>query len=782
MRYSDSNRRLALTNALLCGMALALLAPTVTRAQQSSISAWDAADFRVWAYIPYWATQTQINSFGTSGMYSHVSDVIYFGGLRTDSNGNLAYAASSYQTQLNTIRSQSAQYGFNMELSMFEVNGGLSTDATWTALVNSPTARANFVSQLKTVMQATPTLPAIKGFNFDWERPSTAALWGNYTQLARELGTAIHPLGMEVSVCDYGFPDTNWDATTLFDARVYDQLFIMGYLYTASQNSTFATQHDALTQQGTAKAFTDAQTAIGIGTYTEGASTIGMSSIAAASPNLPYDAGSYTGTINGTTGTWTFESRLQVRQKTQVALSRNMQGMFSWTLHYDATNALGLDRVMQHYAMVQRNIPDLNLDGKVNVTDATTLANNMGTTTTNTGMATDAQFDAFYLAGNWEKGDHDGNGFVNQADADWLASRYTALGVALPDRLAYSGTFENFSGSAGINGRWKAGRDLSNALFETGNYTQHGANYLAWSGTGAGAAKHSNYSVTIRNQSTAEVTANINSAQRNMKADLTTSIDLGQNTDTYFTFLVRENASSLSTTQLLSSNRKLALNFQNSSGSTLFDFAIRGQQQQFSIDSVGDATGENVTSSGFAPNSVFLFVGKISGNGSDANTMQASLFPTGSSVADFTDPTFQWMLTAHSTESFNPIITGLQFTSTSVTNFTVSNLWTGDAAGILAAAQTSQGDFNHDGIVDSADYVAWRNAAGQTGTDLAADANGDSVVNSADLATWRAHFGMNVTSNGTSLGDAASVPEPSSLLLVVVGVLLVQVPTRRYLI
>jgi len=56
----------------------------------------------------------------------------------------------------------------------------------------------------------------------------------------------------------------------------------------------------------------------------------------------------------------------------------------------------------------------------VNATDATTLANNMGTSTTNTGIATAAQFDAYYLNGNWEKGDHDGNGFINQADADWF--------------------------------------------------------------------------------------------------------------------------------------------------------------------------------------------------------------------------------------------------------------------------------------------------------------------------------------------------------------------------
>src|SRR3954469_1453304 len=127
MNNENHNRRFSLRRTLLCAMALAALAPTSARAQQASVSAWDAADFRVWAYIPYWTTQTQINNFGSNGMYSHVSDVVYFGGYRTDSNGNLAYAASSHKTQLETIRSQSAQYGFNMELCMFEVNGGLST-------------------------------------------------------------------------------------------------------------------------------------------------------------------------------------------------------------------------------------------------------------------------------------------------------------------------------------------------------------------------------------------------------------------------------------------------------------------------------------------------------------------------------------------------------------------------------------------------------------------------------------------------------------------------------
>ncbi len=126
--------RLRGTSALI---ALVALAPITALAQQSSVSAWDAANFRMWAYIPYWATTTQINNFATNGMYSHVSDVLYFGGLRPDANGNITAYSSAYQTQFDTIRSQAWNNGFNLHLSMFEVSNG-QTDATWTA---SSTAR-----------------------------------------------------------------------------------------------------------------------------------------------------------------------------------------------------------------------------------------------------------------------------------------------------------------------------------------------------------------------------------------------------------------------------------------------------------------------------------------------------------------------------------------------------------------------------------------------------------------------------------------------------------------
>jgi len=50
------------------------------------------------------------------------------------------------------------------------------------------------------------------------------------------------------------------------------------------------------------------------------------------------------------------------------------------------------------------------------------------------------------------------------------------------------------------------------------------------------------------------------------------------------------------------------------------------------------------------------------------------------------------------------------------------------------------GDFNLNGVVDSADYVLWRNTKGST-LDLRADGNGDGVVDNADYQIWRANFG-----------------------------------------
>jgi autotransporter-associated beta strand protein len=77
------------------------------------------------------------------------------------------------------------------------------------------------------------------------------------------------------------------------------------------------------------------------------------------------------------------------------------------------------------------------------------------------------------------------------------------------------------------------------------------------------------------------------------------------------------------------------------------------------------------------------------------------------------------------------------------------------------------GDYNHDGIVDAADYTVWRDSLGST-TNLAADGNGNGVIDAGDYDVWKMHFGQTA---GGGAGGAAGVPEPSSLVLCAMGAL-----------
>ncbi len=78
------------------------------------------------------------------------------------------------------------------------------------------------------------------------------------------------------------------------------------------------------------------------------------------------------------------------------------------------------------------------------------------------------------------------------------------------------------------------------------------------------------------------------------------------------------------------------------------------------------------------------------------------------------------------------------------------------------------GDYNHDGTVDLADYVVWRNTLDQTGVALAADGNGNGQIDTGDYDVWRAHFGPSAGS-GSSSSTAGAVPEPATLFLIAVG-------------
>jgi hypothetical protein len=81
-----------------------------------------------------------------------------------------------------------------------------------------------------------------------------------------------------------------------------------------------------------------------------------------------------------------------------------------------------------------------------------------------------------------------------------------------------------------------------------------------------------------------------------------------------------------------------------------------------------------------------------------------------------------------------------------------------DAAINWAAEKPATGDFDNDGDVDGADFLAWQKGFGISGTAQRSDgdANGDKNVNVADLAIWQAKF---------TPSAAAAVPEPTTIAL-----------------
>jgi serralysin len=84
---------------------------------------------------------------------------------------------------------------------------------------------------------------------------------------------------------------------------------------------------------------------------------------------------------------------------------------------------------------------------------------------------------------------------------------------------------------------------------------------------------------------------------------------------------------------------------------------------------------------------------------------------------------------------------------------------------IAAPITVLAGDYNHDGIVNAADYSVWRDELGRTGSGLAADGNGDNIVDATDYTIWQTHFGQ--TGSGSGSLAATNVPEPSTAILAI---------------
>jgi hypothetical protein len=101
------------------------------------------------------------------------------------------------------------------------------------------------------------------------------------------------------------------------------------------------------------------------------------------------------------------------------------------------------------------------------------------------------------------------------------------------------------------------------------------------------------------------------------------------------------------------------------------------------------------------------------------------------------------------------------------------------------------GDFDGNRVVNSNDYLRWRQTFGSTIL-LGADGNGNNIVDAADYVIWRKHVAAataaNVTPNvsaGSSVGTSAiflgtPVPEPAAMLMLLMGILVLLFRQRAF--
>ena len=82
---------------------------------------------------------------------------------------------------------------------------------------------------------------------------------------------------------------------------------------------------------------------------------------------------------------------------------------------------------------------------------------------------------------------------------------------------------------------------------------------------------------------------------------------------------------------------------------------------------------------------------------------------------------------------------------------------------------------NYDGVVDAADFTVWQDNLGLAASVLNGNGSGAATVVQADYLLWKTNFEALATgSEGT-----AAVPEPTTLLLALIGLSLLPLWRRR---
>lgn len=193
---------------------------------------------------------------------------------------------------------------------------------------------------------------------------------------------------------------------------------------------------------------------------------------------------------------------------------------------------------------------------------------------------------------------------------------------------------------------------------------------------------------------------------------------------------------------------------------------------------------------------VFNWTGNLSGSTLNRNMLLATAgfgaLP-GAVAPDFTLPSTDFFNQAGDTlllctaacNGFNAIDTRI-FSSVPtdgvLSRIYPANTLAGNSPANLSTASGSinRGDYNANGVVDSADYVTWRKTLSQTANPIGsgADGNNSGAIDLGDHTVWRSRFG-NAVAAGTGAGTSAGIPEPATIALATISLLMWAVVRRR---
>jgi autotransporter-associated beta strand protein len=175
--------------------------------------------------------------------------------------------------------------------------------------------------------------------------------------------------------------------------------------------------------------------------------------------------------------------------------------------------------------------------------------------------------------------------------------------------------------------------------------------------------------------------------------------------------------------------------------------------------SVGTLTTGNVTLNGIL---------KIEYNGATIDKLVAGALDITSGTVDFDNLGVNLTGSPRVFASYTSLVGAAFATITDLpAGYTINyNYLGGNEIALVASAHP--GDFDSDGDVDGADFVAWQtNFPTATGATLAqGDADGDGDVDGADFVVWQTNFPF------TPGPGASPVPEPQSWLLIAVGAMI----------